>query len=87
MYTECFLCGTYTDTERHHIFGGAVRKKSEKYKLTVQLCPRCHRDPREGVHNNAQKMQELHEYGQKKIMEEKNWTTEDFIEEFYKNYL
>lgn len=27
MYTECFLCGTYTDTEKHHIFGGAVKKE------------------------------------------------------------
>lgn len=39
MYTECFLCHQYCDTEKHHIFGGALRKKSEKYKLTVQLCP------------------------------------------------
>lgn len=63
MYTECFLCHQYCDTEKHHIFGGALRKKSEKYKLTVQLCPYCHRDNKEGVHNNREKMQALHEYG------------------------
>lgn len=70
MYTECFLCHQYCDTEKHHIFGGALRKKSEKYKLTVQLCPYCHRDNKEGVHNNREKMQALHEYGQRKAMAE-----------------
>ena len=39
MYTECFWCHQYCDTEKHHIFGGALRKKSEKYKLTVQRAP------------------------------------------------
>ena len=73
MYTECFLCHQYCDTEKHHIFGGALRKKSEKYKLTVQLCPYCHRDNKEGVHNNREKMQALHEYGQRKAMEEHGW--------------
>ena len=87
MYTECFLCHQYCDTEKHHIFGGALRKKSEKYKLTVQLCPYCHRDNKEGVHNNREKMQALHEYGQRKAMEEQGWTIEDFIASFYKNYI
>ena len=60
MYTECFLCHQYCDTEKHHIFGGALRKKSEKYKLTVQLCPYCHRDNKEGVHNNREKIGRAH---------------------------
>ena len=87
MYTECFLCHQYCDTEKHHIFGGALRKKSEKYKLTVQLCPYCHRDNKEGVQNNREKMQALHEYGQRKAMEEHGWTIEEFIANFYKNYI
>jgi hypothetical protein len=32
-------------------------------------------------------MQTLHEYGQRKVMEEQGWTTEDFIHEFGRNYL
>lgn len=55
MYTECFLCHQYCDTEKHHIFGGALRKKSEKYKLTVQLCPYCHRDNKEGCTTTARR--------------------------------
>ena len=38
---ECFLCGRNgrgDRLERHHIFGAANRKLSEKYGLTVWLC-------------------------------------------------
>ena len=43
MYTgrSCWLCGrngTAEPLDKHHIFGGAYRKKSEKYGLTVYLC-------------------------------------------------
>ena len=43
---RCFLCGRNDPSdplERHHILGGANRKKSEKYGLVVYLCGnRCH---------------------------------------------
>lgn len=46
MYTgrSCWLCGrngTAEPLDKHHIFGGAYRKKSEKYGLTVYLCHEC----------------------------------------------
>lgn len=63
-----------------------MRKKSEKYGLTVALCHWCHNE-KGGVHHNAELMQQLHEYGQKKAMEENGWTVDDFRREFYKNYL
>jgi hypothetical protein len=81
------LCGRYGNLERHHIFGGALRKKSEKYGLTVDLCHSCHNEPPEGAHHNKDTMQKLHEYGQRKAMKENGWTIEDFRREFYKNYL
>lgn len=87
MTGHCFLCGRYGPVERHHIFGGANRKKSEKYGLTVNLCHWCHNEPPEGVHHNAAAMQRLHEYGQRKAMKEQGWTAEEFRREFYKNYL
>lgn len=34
----CWLCGRWGHLEEHHIFGGAYRKKSTKYGLTVFLC-------------------------------------------------
>lgn len=71
MIGECFICGCYGVVERHHIFGGALRKKSERY----------------GVHHNAKAMQKLHEYGQRKAMAENGWNIDDFRREFYKNYI
>ena len=49
--------------EKHHIFGAANRKKSEKYGLTVDLCHWCHNEPPDGAHFSAATAQALHEYG------------------------
>lgn len=44
-YGRCWLCGRWGWLEEHHIFGGANRKKSEKYGLKVGLCgDTCHRN-------------------------------------------
>lgn len=87
----CWLCGrngTADPLDRHHIFGGANRKKSEKYGLVVDLCHHeCHIFGRHAVHNDKDVMLMIHKYGQRKAMEENGWTTEDFIREFGKNYL
>lgn len=87
MIGECFICGCYGVVERHHIFGGALRKKSERYGLVVTLCHSCHKEPPYGVHHNAKAMQKLHEYGQRKAMAGNGWNIDDFRREFYKNYL
>lgn len=82
---RCFLCGTFGILEKHHIFGGPNRKWSEKYGLTVHLCPFCHRDNREGVHGNAEKMRALHQIGQRTF--EQKYSHEQYMEIFGKNYL
>ncbi len=83
----CFLCGNWETVERHHIFGGARRKKADKLKLTVMLCPYCHQYDADSAHRSAETRLYLHKYGQKKAMVEQKWTIEDFIREFGKNYL
>lgn len=87
----CFLCGAsgrYDHLDKHHIFGGAYRKKSEKYGLTVWLChDSCHIFGRYSAHANRETMLKLKRYGQRKAMEENAWTVDDFIREFGKNYL
>lgn len=84
-YTDhCFLCGSYRDIEIHHIFGGANRKLSDKYGLTVPLCRGCHNLPPHGAHFNRETMQYLHEIGQRAFEEH---YTEDFVEIFGRNYL
>lgn len=73
--------------EEHHVFGGARRKKSEKYGLVVDLCHACHNEPPRGAHYNKDTALYLHQWGQRKAMQEQGWSTNDFIREFGKNYL
>lgn len=91
MEHECWLCGRNgcrDPLDKHHIFGGALRKKSEKYGLVVYLChSECHLDGKRAAHRNPETMQALREYGQKKAMEENGWSVEDFRMEFGRNYL
>ena len=40
---KCIFTGSWV-VERHHIFGGSNRKKSEKYGLLIPICNECHRE-------------------------------------------
>ena len=88
---ECWLCGKNgmkDPLDKHHIFGNAYRKKSEKYGLVVPLCHKeCHQFGKYAAHQNAETMRRLHEYGQRKAMEEQGWTVQEFALEFGRNYL
>lgn len=88
---RCFLCGRNGNgdpLDKHHIFGGANRPISEKYGLYVYLCrDRCHISGKGAVHQNYKTMQMLHQYGQKKWMDENNGTVEDFIKIFGRSFL
>lgn len=87
----CWLCGANGSADpldRHHIFGGANRKKSERLGLVVDLCHHsCHIFGPEAAHQNKNTMLRLKKYGQRKAMEENGWDTARFISEFGKNYL
>ena len=61
---KCFLCGCQA-TDRHHIFGGANRAKSEKDGLVVMLCRKCHNELHFGLHSQGL-MTKLRKYGQLK---------------------
>lgn len=81
----CFLCGSNESLERHHIFGGANRKNSEKYGMVVYLCHWCHNEPPNGVHHNINTNNLLKRYGQKVF--ENTHSHEEFMRIFGKNYL
>lgn len=87
----CWLCGAngcFDPLDKHHIFGGANRKKSDRMGLTVYLCHnRCHIFGKKAAHQNKDTMLKLHQYGQRKAMSENGWDTDRFILEFGKNYL
>lgn len=84
---RCFICGAPRGLEWHHVFGGAMRDKSEKYGLKVRLCHYCHNEPPNGVHQNKDHRLKLQAYAQGKAMEYYGWTVEDFRKEFYKSYV
>lgn len=84
---ECYLCRRMTNTERHHVFNGPFRKKSEKYGYVVNLCHWCHNEPPDGVHFNQETDTWLKARFQRKAMKENGWSTEDFIREFGRNYI
>ena len=82
---RCFICGKCGYLERHHIFGAANKKLSEKYGLTVHLCYECHRDNKLGVHGDAELMRRLHEVGQAAF--DKKYGHGEFEKIFKKNYM
>ena len=74
--------------DKHHIFGGSLRKKSEKYGLVVQLCHHdCHIFGEHAVHRNPAERERLQKRGQCRAMQENGWSAEEFVWEFGKNYL
>ena len=82
---QCYLCGRRDWIERHHIYGGAFRNKSEKYGLVVYLCKWCHNEPPYGVHFNRERMDMLRAIGQRAFIE--HYPDKDFMEEFGRNFL
>lgn len=70
------------------MFGGNPgRKKSERYGLKVYLCHYCHNEPPNGVHFNKERRLMLQAKAQEIAMERYEWSVEEFIQQFGKNYL
>lgn len=88
MYGKCWLCGKVGAVERHHIFGGSNRDKSERDGLVVLLCgDTCHRNGQRAAHQCAETALEIKKYGERKWMYEHEASTDDFRREYGKNYL
>ncbi len=82
---NCFICGSSTWIERHHVFGSSRKKASEKYGMMCDLCHYCHNEPPNGIHHNKENRIKLQQHFQKIFEEEK--TRKEFIAIFGKNYL
>lgn len=84
----CYVCGTTTWLEEHHIFEGtANRKLSEKYGLKIYLCHKHHNEVPDGIHFDKWLRDRTKQEAQKIFMEHYDKTTEDFIKIFGKNYI
>ena len=78
---DCFICQIGGDLARHEVFGGSSRQISKATGMWVKLCPRCHAR----VHAD-ENMEELLKKEAQALFEEE-YSHEEFIELFRKNYL
>ena len=83
----CYLCGNTQNLERHHcLYGRGIRQLSDRFGLTVMLCPRCHRDTKYGVHGlNKEADLRLKRIAQ--ITFESIYSHEKWMKVFGRNYL
>ena len=88
---RCALCGANgaaDPLDKHHVFGGALRKKSEKYGAVVYLCHhRCHIFGADSAHQSRDVRLHLKRQAQARIMFEQGWDMQQWLQEFGKNYL
>ena len=83
---RCYLCGSDRNLDWHHVFGGANRKWSEKYGLTVRLCHHsCHIFGPYSAHKCKEVSDSLKRKGQEAF--EKTHSHEEFMRVFGRNYL
>lgn len=89
---RCWLCGepaAWNDPlDKHHVFGGALRRKSERDGLWVKLHHyRCHEDGPRSVHRCAAIRRQLQAAAQREWMKERGSGEEAFRAAYYKSYI
>ena len=89
--TKCFICGkncNYDSLDKHHVFEGPYRSKSEKYGLFVFIHHNeCHIFGKNAVHVNAEIAHKLKKYAQIIAMKVYGWSVEEFIEKFGRSHI
>ena len=85
--SELYSTERFNGSHKHHIFGGSNRKKSEELGLYVYLTPAMHNMSDYGVHFNKDFDIALKQIAQKTAMETYEWSIDDFIREFGRNYI
>lgn len=83
---KCYITGATANLHSHHIFGGGLRKLSEKYGLKVWLRADWHNMSNYGVHFNRELDLQLKKIAQAK-WEEKYGTRQEFRNIFGKSWL
>lgn len=77
----------FTNSHKHHIFGGAYRKKADEDGLVIFLTPQMHNMSNQGIHFNKWFDTYAKKEGQRRYMEYYGKTKEDFIKRYGHNYL
>lgn len=81
---KCLLCGKTSPLEEHHVFEGVYRQRSDKYGLTVLLCPDCHRLSPNSVHRNGELNRLLKKAAQERFEEKRS--SKEFMKIFKKSW-
>lgn len=82
---ECYICKGTQNLEKHHIFFGFNRQKSEKYGAWVYLCKPHHTITKFSVHENYEVNLKLKQECQKRF--EELYDHDTFMAVFGRNYL
>jgi len=82
---ECLITGSPHNLHKHHVFGGAYRQKSERYKFYIYLIGELHNLTSEGVHFDREFDLALKRKHQQQF--EYSHTREEFIAEFGMSYI
>ena len=83
----CYITGEDYNLHRHHVFNGANKDLSEKYGLVIYLRADWHNLEKYSIHRDAALNRRIKAEVQQIAMEYYDWTVEDFIRIFGKNYL
>ena len=83
---ECYICHTQRDLQRHHIFGGPNRRRSDDDGLWIYLCVD-HHTGNHGVHRDFGLALEIKQMGERAWIERYGKTREEFIRDYGKNFL
>lgn len=81
----CVKCGTRYDIHKHHIYGGALRKTSERNGFWMYLCAEHHNMSDAGIHFNPGFDRKAKAYCQERF--EATHTHEEFMALIGRNYI
>ncbi|MBP3920799.1 MAG: hypothetical protein J6D28_04465 [Bacilli bacterium] len=86
---QCIECGRYGINKHEIFYGTGNRQLSIKYGLVIPLCQAEHHNQYQskGIHFDTELCDKWHKIGQEAAMKHYNWTKDDFIKIFGRNYL
>lgn len=83
---HCYICKSNV-VAIHHVYGGANRKKSEKYGFLLPLHPRWHTESNDAIHRGNRELDLRLKRLAQTYYEENIGSRVDFIIEFGKSWL
>lgn len=85
---ECFLTGSKNNLHKHHVYEGyGKRNLSEKYGLWIWLREDWHDMSDYSIHFDERLNRRIKGQVQEIAMKHYNWTKEEFIKIFGRNYI